>query len=71
MLIHDYDYDTDIRVQRQESFEAGEKKGKENKALEDAKALLLEGIPLETIARCIKLPIEEIQKLAEEIKNNA
>lgn len=38
------------------------------KAEEDAVALLKEGIPLETIARCIALPIEQVQKLAEKIK---
>jgi len=71
MLIHDYDYDTDIRVQRQESFEAGEKKGEaigeKKKAIEDAKALLAIGkLTVEEIAMCIKLPLEEVQKLAEE-----
>ena len=36
MLFCEYDYETDISVQRQESFEAGQKKGSTQAHLSDA-----------------------------------
>jgi len=71
MFVHDYDYETDIQVQREESFEAGQKNGEKKKAIETAKAFLREGDSVDKVARCINLPLEEVQKLSEEIKNNA
>ena len=64
MLFGEYDYETDIRVQRQESFEAGEKK----KADEDAVAFLKEGLPVDLIAKCINIPLEHVKKLAEQLE---
>ncbi len=64
MIFGEYDYETDIRVQREESFEAGANK----KAVEAAIALLKEGDSVEKVSRCINLPLEQVQKLAEEIK---
>lgn len=49
-------------------YNQGLEEGAANKAIDDAKAFLLEGIPIETIARCIKLPVEEVQKIADEIE---
>ena len=40
-------------------------------AVENAKNLLKEKIPVETIVRCIGLPLEEVQKLTEEIGKEA
>ena len=37
MLIGEYDYDTDIAVQREESFDMGRSEGSHQKALETAK----------------------------------
>ena len=64
MLCAKYDYKMDIAVKQEEAFERGE----EHKARENAKNLLKENIPIETIARCIGLSLEEVQKLAEEVK---
>ena len=36
--------------------------------LEDARNFLTENVPEETIARCIGLPLEKVQQLAEELK---
>jgi len=59
-----------MEYERQRAYDmaAGEEKGiKENK-IENAKAFLAIGkLTVEEIASCIKLPIEEVQKLAEEI----
>ena len=65
MLLEEYDYETDIRVQREESFEAGEIKGrKEGKS--EAK---LEGAVIavrkfhaepKTAAAEYNVPIEEL-----------
>ena len=55
-----------MTIERMQSyaFDAGARK----KAIETAKNLLKENIPEETTARCIGLPLEEVQKLAAEIK---
>ena len=64
MLFGEYDYETDLRVQKQESFEEGAAK----KAEEDALAFLREGDSIEKISRCINIPIERVKELAEQIK---
>ena len=64
MLCAKYDYKMDIAVKQEEAFERGE----EHKARETAKSFLKENIPIETIARCIGLSLEEVQKLAEEVR---
>jgi predicted transposase/invertase (TIGR01784 family) len=75
MLLAEYDYDTDIAVQRRESFEdgfsAGEERGisiglsrGEKKAkLETAKNLLSIGLSQDQIASVTGLSPEEIEKL--------
>ena len=47
--------------------QAGIADGKQQKAIEDAENLLRENISPEVIARCVGLPIEEVQKLAESL----
>ena len=75
MLLAEYDYDTDIAVQRREAFDdgiaIGEKLGEERgiskgayqKAVETAKSMKLENMPISMIARFTGLSIEEIEKL--------
>ena len=79
MLLAEYDYDTDIAVQRRESFEdgfsAGEERGisigllqgisqGEKKAkLETAKSMILRNISIDIVAECTGLSLEEIEKL--------
>ncbi len=41
--------------------------GVHKNAVENAKNFLKEGIPVETIARCVGLPLEEVQTLADEL----
>lgn len=55
-----------MEYERQRAYDM--EAGAEQKAIESAKALILEGIPHEIIARCIKLSMEKVQQLAEEVK---
>ena len=54
----EYDYDTDVAVQREEAAEQAK--------IETAKNLLGEKLSVEQVARCTGLSLETVQKLAEE-----
>ena len=76
MLLTEYDYDTDIAVQRQEAYEDGVEQGisqgitqgiqqgSQQKAIETAKNLLTMSLSIENIAKATGLYAEEIQALA-------
>ena len=68
MLLTEYDYDTDIAVQRQEAYEDGVEKGisqgSQQKAIETAKNLLSMSLPIENIAKATGLSIDEVKNLA-------
>ena len=51
----------------EEGFEDGEQNGRQNKAIETATNLIKEKISPEIIARSVGLPLEEVQKLAENL----
>lgn len=55
MLCAEYDYDTDIAVKQEEAAE--------ERAIQDATNFLKENIPVETIARCVCLPLELVKEL--------
>ena len=55
MFVGEYDYDTDIKVH--------EEVAREQKALEDARNLLNEGIAPEVISRCVGLSLEQVLEL--------
>ena len=67
MLLAEYDYDTDIAVQRKEAFDDGVSiglsQGEHKKAIETAKSMKSEDMPVNTIARFTGLSPEEIEKL--------
>ena len=63
MLLTEYDYDTDIAVQRQEAYENGISQGSQQKAIETAKNLLSMSFPIENIAKATGLSIETIKSL--------
>ena len=79
MLLAEYDYDTDIAVQRKEAFDDGVSigrnegisiglsqgisQGEHKKAVETAKSMKSENMPVNTIARFTGLSPEEIEKL--------
>ena len=68
MLIAEYSYETDIKVQRREAYREGLAEGIEQGAeqtkIEPAKKLLKEGLPVEQIARCTDLLLDKVQELA-------
>ncbi|MBE6360848.1 MAG: hypothetical protein E7059_05290 [Treponema bryantii] len=76
MLIAEYSYETDIKVQRREAYreglaegiEQGIEQGVEKTKIETAKKFLQEGLPVEQIARCTELPLEKVQELTKEIE---
>jgi predicted transposase/invertase (TIGR01784 family) len=73
MLIAEYSYETDIKVQRREAFRLGKEQGisqgAEQKAIETAKEALKNNISLEIIAKITGLSLEKVQQINEEIKN--
>jgi predicted transposase/invertase (TIGR01784 family) len=64
MLLTEYDYDTDIAVQRQEAYEDGMEQGSQQAKIETAKNLLTMSLSIENIAKATGLSAEEIQALA-------
>ena len=63
MLLAEYDYDTDIAVQRKEAFDDGMSQGEHKKAIETAKILKSAGIEINLIINSTGLSVEEIEKL--------
>ena len=67
MLIGEYDYDTDIAVQREESFDMGlaegEARGSHQAKLETAKTMLTMGYPLVDICKISGLTQEEVESI--------
>jgi predicted transposase/invertase (TIGR01784 family) len=59
MLLAEYDYDTDIAVQRKEAFDDGAQQAK----LETAKVLKSAGVEINLIINSTGLSPEEIEKL--------
>lgn len=65
MFFGEYSYEEDIKEQRRESFEAGEKQGAQKKADETAIALIkLQKLAFEDIATSIGISIERVKELA-------
>lgn len=75
MFVGDYNYEMDIKVQRQEAFDSGlqkgiqtglikgEKSGIKKGILQMAKKFKNEGLPVSTISKCTGLSEKEITKL--------
>ena len=71
MLVVEYDYDTDIAVQREESLRIGIQQGIEQgfsdgsyqKALETAKLMRYENLGIDLISKVTGLSVEEIKAL--------
>ena len=59
MLLTEYDYDTDIAVQRQEAYEDGA----QQKAIETAKNFISMGLSIEQVAQGTGLSIETVKSL--------
>ena len=63
MLLAEYDYDTDIAVQRREAREEGIRQGMQQAKLETAKNALTMNLSIEQVAALTGLSPEEIEKL--------
>ena len=59
MLLTEYDYDTDIAVQRQEAYEDGAQQTK----IETAKNFISMGLSVEQVAQGTGLSIETVKSL--------
>ena len=70
MLIAEYSYETDIKVQRREAFRLGKEQGAEQKAIETARNMIQKNLNFELIAECTSLPLEKIQQLAKELQQS-
>ena len=77
MLMTEYDYDTDIAVQREEAYEDGLSKGLQQgisqgayeKAVETAKNLFHLGLSIEKISTVTGLSLETLQQLSKDFSN--
>ena len=83
MLMTEYDYDTDIAVQREEAYEDGLSKGLQQgisqgisqgikqgvyeKAVETAKSMLADNLNIQFVAKYTNLPVETIQQLEKDL----
>ena len=67
MLLMEYDYATDIEVQREEAFEKGVSKGisqgEHQAKIETAKKFLTMGISIEQVSQGTGLSVDEIKNL--------
>ena len=82
MLIAEYSYETDIKVQRREAYREGLaegieqgilqgiEQGAEQTKIETAKEALKNNISIETTANITGLPIASVEKLKVDIEQN-
>ena len=63
MLIAKYDYETDIRVQREEAQEKGRLEGQELKLIEQLKKKLIKGQTSVEIADALEESVEKIEEM--------
>ena len=80
MLMTEYDYDTDIAVQREEAYEdglskgisqgisQGIKQGAYEKAVGTAKSMLADNLNIQFVAKYTNLPVETIQQLEKDLQ---
>ena len=74
MLLAEYDYDTDIAVQRKEAYDDGLETGRkqgiargiEQEKINTAKKLLSMGLSIEQISEGTGLSLEQVKKLQEQ-----
>ncbi|MBR6061260.1 MAG: hypothetical protein IKP67_04230, partial [Spirochaetales bacterium] len=62
-LLSEYDYDTDIAVQREEAYDEGVSYGTHNQAVASARKMLSKNVPINQIAEFTSLSPNEIQQM--------
>ena len=70
MCLTEYDEEATMRAFRREGFEDGYAEGEQKAKLEAARNFIAEGVSPEMVARCTGLPLEDVQKLAEQVAAN-
>ena len=60
----EYDYDTDIAVQREEAFNEGISQGAEQKAIETARNMLNDNLPINQVVQYTGLPLEKVKEIS-------
>ena len=71
MILTEFDEEQAHRIWRRDGYVEGHDDGRNEKAEEDAIALLQEGDTPEKVSRCIKLPLEKVLELQKSIPVNA
>ena len=56
-----------ITIGEQRGITIGEQRGIETTKLDNARSFLADGLSVEQVARCIKLPLETVRKLKAEL----
>ena len=75
ILMAEYDYATDLAVQKEEAYEdglfaglaTGREEGAYQNKLETARSLLSEGLAPQMVARCTTLPLETVLELEQSL----
>ena len=62
------DYRSGISAAENRGIAIGEERGRSEAKLEDARNMLMENLPAETVARCTGLSLETVQQLNEQLK---
>ena len=63
MFDMEYDYDTDIAVQREESMRYGLQQGMQQAYIQTAKSMLNAGLSADLVAKYVNMPLSEISRL--------
>ena len=71
ILMTEYDYATDLAVQKEEAYEdglfAGLEQGAYQKALETARSMLSRMLPTDLVVDCTGLPLETVLELKQKL----
>ena len=67
MSIYEYDQEKHIRQEREEAWEAGKRKGEENKLMELIRKKLAKGKSVSEIAEALEEEEDTIQRLIKEL----
>jgi len=71
MFNMEYDYDTDIAVQREEAMrfgmqqgmQQGLQKGMQQAYIQTAKSMLSAGLSADFVAKCVNMPLSDVYRL--------
>ena len=67
MSLTEFDDDEFKRICREDGYAEGQELGRMEKAVEDAKGMLIKNYPINDICEITGLPLEKVRELAESI----